>query len=90
MAGLRCAEILIKGGLQVTKFEARERAGGRVGSPQVSRYEANSFECHQSCFLGATVDLSVPSWLMQRTQLTLAGVAIKFTASITIPLKVGR
>lgn len=32
MAGLRCAEFLIQGGLPVTIFEARDRIGGRVSS----------------------------------------------------------
>lgn len=32
MAGLRCAELLIRGGLSVTIFEARDRIGGRVSS----------------------------------------------------------
>jgi len=30
MAGLRCADLLIKGGLHVTMLEARDRIGGRV------------------------------------------------------------
>lgn len=61
MAGLRCAELLIEGGLQVTIFEARDRLGGRVRFPRVRRSEADKFECHQSSFLGPAVDLSVPS-----------------------------
>ena len=32
LAGLRCAEGLLKEGLKVTLFEARDRVGGRVGS----------------------------------------------------------
>lgn len=43
-AGLRCADVLIKHGVKVTIFEARDRLGGRVA---------------QSNHLGAAVDLSV-------------------------------
>lgn len=42
MAGLRCAELLIKGGLDVTMFEGRDRFGGR---------------CHQTSILGNQIDL---------------------------------
>ena len=31
VAGLRCAQVLSKGGLDVTILEARDRVGGRVG-----------------------------------------------------------
>jgi lysyl oxidase-like protein 2/3/4 len=31
-AGLRCADILVQNGAQVTIFEARDRLGGRVRS----------------------------------------------------------
>lgn len=41
MAGLRCAELLIRGGLPVTMFEARDRVSGRVSFPRVNRYEAD-------------------------------------------------
>ncbi|KAL9611462.1 MAG: hypothetical protein Q9167_003899 [Letrouitia subvulpina] len=34
MAGLRCAQVLTERGLKVTIFEARDRTGGRVGSPR--------------------------------------------------------
>ncbi len=30
LAGLRCAEVLIEGGAEVTILEARDRIGGRV------------------------------------------------------------
>jgi len=30
-AGLRCADVLLRRGVQVTIFEARDRIGGRVG-----------------------------------------------------------
>lgn len=33
VAGLRCAQVLSKGGLDVTILEARDRVGGRVGVP---------------------------------------------------------
>jgi NADPH-dependent 2,4-dienoyl-CoA reductase/sulfur reductase-like enzyme len=33
-AGLRCAEVLIEEGVQVTILEARNRIGGRVSCPQ--------------------------------------------------------
>lgn len=61
MAGLRCAELLLKGGLHVTIFEARDRVGGRVSFLRVRRHDADKFECQQSSFLGPAVDLSVPS-----------------------------
>lgn len=41
-AGLRCADVLLKRGVKVTIFEARNRVGGRVG---------------QSWKLGKAVDL---------------------------------
>ncbi|KZF24139.1 FAD/NAD(P)-binding domain-containing protein [Xylona heveae TC161] len=47
MAGLRCAEVLIKHGVKCTIFEGRERVGGRV---------------HQSKQLGHLVDLG-PNWI---------------------------
>lgn len=33
VAGLRCAQVLSKGGLDVTILEARDRVGGRVCDP---------------------------------------------------------
>lgn len=38
MAGLRCAQVLTERGLRVTIFEARDRTGGRVGSPRSDMY----------------------------------------------------
>ena len=32
MAGLRCAEVLVNGGVQVTVLEGRDQIGGRVGA----------------------------------------------------------
>lgn len=32
VAGLRCAQVLVKGGCDVTILEARDRVGGRVGT----------------------------------------------------------
>ncbi|KAL4866475.1 hypothetical protein BDV12DRAFT_187433 [Aspergillus spectabilis] len=46
-AGLRCAEVLIAGGAQVTILEARDRLGGRV---------------HQTNFHGRMVDMG-PNWI---------------------------
>lgn len=34
MAGLRCAQVLAERGFRVTILEARDRTGGRVGSPR--------------------------------------------------------
>ncbi|KAI9784649.1 MAG: hypothetical protein M1839_001871 [Geoglossum umbratile] len=47
MAGLRCAEVLIKNGVKVTILEGRNRIGGRI---------------HQSSKLGHSVDLG-PNWI---------------------------
>jgi phytoene dehydrogenase-like protein len=47
LAGLRCAEVLLDGGFQVTILEGRDRIGGRV---------------HQSSDLGYLVDLG-PNWI---------------------------
>ncbi|MCJ1475985.1 hypothetical protein MMC13_004649 [Lambiella insularis] len=47
LAGLRCAEILVEEGIDVTIIEARDRVGGRV---------------HQSCLLGRLVDMG-PNWI---------------------------
>ena len=37
LAGLRCAEILVQGGINVTIVEARDRLGGRVSSQGIQR-----------------------------------------------------
>ncbi|KAI9717676.1 MAG: hypothetical protein M1812_004621 [Candelaria pacifica] len=47
IAGLRCAEVLIQRGMEVTIVEGRNRIGGRM---------------HQSSHLGHTVDLG-PNWI---------------------------
>ncbi|KAK4135276.1 FAD/NAD(P)-binding domain-containing protein [Trichocladium antarcticum] len=47
LAGLRCAEVLLDGGAQVTVLEARDRIGGRV---------------HQSTLLDQVVDMG-PNWV---------------------------
>lgn len=36
LSGLRCADILLQNGAQVTILEARDRIGGRVGFPPQS------------------------------------------------------
>lgn len=36
IAGLRCADLLLKGGVRVTVFEARDRIGGRVHQAEIS------------------------------------------------------
>ncbi|KAH0537688.1 hypothetical protein FGG08_005553 [Glutinoglossum americanum] len=47
MAGLRCAEVLIKNGIKVTILEGRDRIGGRI---------------HQSSKIGHSIDLG-PNWI---------------------------
>ena len=42
LAGLRCAEILVEEGIDVTIVEARDRLGGRVSSSQGIQ---TKFEC---------------------------------------------
>jgi hypothetical protein len=58
-AGLRCAEVLIEEGVQVTILEARNRIGGRVSCPQyeTKRTTDKRLQVHQMDLLGHTVDM---------------------------------
>lgn len=40
-AGLRCADVLLKRGVKVTIFEARNRVGGRVGQSLKSGHKVD-------------------------------------------------
>jgi monoamine oxidase len=59
ISGLRCAEILLEHGFQVTILEARDRIGGRVsGVGENIMQRANILlQIWQSDKLGYTVDL---------------------------------
>jgi cation diffusion facilitator CzcD-associated flavoprotein CzcO len=65
ISGLRCAEILLEHGFQVTILEARDRIGGRVSyslpySPSMEA-ESDSQIC-QSDKLGYRADMYVLLW----------------------------
>ncbi|KAL4796941.1 flavin-containing amine oxidase [Aspergillus venezuelensis] len=60
-AGLRCAEVLINGGAQVTILEARNRIGGRV---------------HQTIFCENMVDMG-PNWIHGTSTNPILGLANK-------------
>lgn len=49
VSGLRCAEVLLNNGLDVTIIEARDRIGGRVSSPLQELF---------SCFSCKVLDMS--------------------------------
>jgi heterodisulfide reductase subunit A-like polyferredoxin len=58
LAGLRCAEILIEDGVEVTILEARDRLGGRVScnGRNVGHIANNLPQLHQMDLLGHSVD----------------------------------
>jgi monoamine oxidase len=59
ISGLRCAEVLLQKGFQVTILEARDRIGGRVSAFMTSLGEGahKSRQICQSDKLGYSVDL---------------------------------
>jgi len=59
ISGLRCAEVLLENGFQVTIIEARDRIGGRVGNfASFLNWKANIIgQICQSHKLGYPVDL---------------------------------
>ncbi|EAW09785.1 flavin monoamine oxidase family protein [Aspergillus clavatus NRRL 1] len=76
-AGLRCADILVQNGVQVTIFEARDRVGGRVclqPSDGPPRSDTDVKQVHQTNIGGHLVDLG-PNWIHGTDKNPIAGVA---------------
>ena len=75
LAGLRCAEILIRKGINVTMVEARDRLGGRVSSQGNSNGDFSVDRLHRSinpiywvdswtCNYATISSVSFDTWLM--------------------------
>ncbi|KAL9043842.1 MAG: hypothetical protein Q9214_002983, partial [Letrouitia sp. 1 TL-2023] len=79
MAGLRCAQVLTEKGIRVTILEARDRTGGRVGSPRSDMYR----------MLNLTARSDAPNWIhgVNQNPMTRLAKEVKATTfSLSEPL----